>query len=281
MRAPRKIVGSLIYHIFIIAFGFFVFYPVLWLIMSSLKEQSEIFQRAHILLPKQFMFSNYAEGWRGFGGTNFGRFFANSFWISTISTIGQLATASIVAYGFTRVKFCGRKFWFGVMIGTMLLPAQVLMIPQYILFNELHWIDTYLPLILPHFLPGAFFIFLICQFITGLPYELDEAAIIDGCNKFNVFLRIILPNIVPALITGGIFSFYWRWNDFYQPLLYIQTVEKYPASLALQMFADPQSVTNWGALFAMATLSLVPIFVIFLTFQRHLVEGISTSGLKG
>ena len=281
MRATRKISGSLIYHLFIIGFGFLVFYPVLWLIASSFKDQTEIFQNSHSLIPHQLRFANYLEGWRGFGGVTFARFFGNSFIISVIATLGQVLTAALVAYGFTRVKFRGRKFLFGLMIVTMLLPAQVLMIPQYILFNELGWIDTYLPLILPHFLAGPFFIFLICQFIQGLPYELDEAAIIDGCDMFGVFCRIILPNIIPALVTGGIFSFYWRWNDFYQALLYIQTIEKYPASLALQLFSDPQSVTNWGALFSMAVLSLVPIFVIFLSFQKYLVEGISTTGLKG
>ncbi len=119
------------------------------------------------------------------------------------------------------------------------------------------------------------------QFIQGLPIELDEAARIDGCDRYSIYFRIILPNIKPALITAGIFSFYWTWNNFLQALLYIQTVEKYPASLALQLFSDPNSVTHWGAMFAMAVLSLVPIFLIFITFQKHLVEGISTTGLKG
>ncbi len=281
MKRLKKTAGSFTYHGFILLFGFFMFYPVMWLIASSFKEHAEIFQNAHSLIPNSFHFENYAQGWRGFGGVTFGTFFKNSFIISSISTLGQIFSSSLVAYGFSRIKFYGKKFWFKVMILTMLLPGQVLQIPQYLLFNKLGWIDTFKPLILPSFFAGPFFIFLMVQFIQGLPIELDEAARIDGCDRYSIYFRIILPNIKPALITAGIFSFYWTWNNFLQALLYIQTVEKYPASLALQLFSDPNSVTHWGAMFAMAVLSLVPIFLIFITFQKHLVEGISTTGLKG
>lgn len=273
--------GSLTYHAFILLFGFFMFYPVLWLISSSFKEHAEIFQNAHVLIPKAFRWENYIQGWRGFGGITFGTFFKNSMIVSGVSTIGQILTSSLVAFGFARVKFAGRKFWFRMMILTLLLPGQVLLIPQYIVFNYMGWIDTFKPLIVPNFFAGPFHVFLMVQFISGIPMELDEAARIDGCGPFATYYRIILPNIKPALITSGIFSFYWSWNNFMQALMYIQTPRKYPASLALQLFADPQSVTHWGAMFAMATLSLVPIFIIFITFQRYLVEGISTTGLKG
>jgi len=277
---PKKIMGSIFYHGFVIVLGFIVFYPVLWLIASSLKGHAEIFQSAHSLIPSRLHFENYLEGWRGFGGITFGRFFSNSLYICGVGTLGQLVSASFAAYGFTRIKFLGRKLWFAVMIATLLLPAQVLRIPQYIFFNNLGWVDTYKPLIIPQVFAQPFFVFLIAQFIQGIPFELDEAATIDGCGKFSIFFRIILPNIIPALITSGIFSFYWSWNDFFTPLLYIQTVHKYPASLALQLFSDPSSVTNWGAQFAMSVLSLVPVFLIFLSFQRYLTEGISTTGLK-
>lgn len=277
----RKMGGSLLYHAFILSFGFLMFYPVLWLIASSFKAQSEIFQESYVLIPKQLRFENYVQGWAGFGGISFGRFFSNSFIISGTSTVGQLICASLAAFGFTRVNFAGRKFWFAVMIATLLLPEQVLRIPQYILFNRIGWIDTYYPLILPQFFALPFFVFLIAQFVRGIPTELDDAATIDGCGMFGIYYRIILPNIKPALITSGIFSFYWSWQDFFSPLLYLQTVEKYTASIALQLFSDPNSVTNWGAMFAMAVLSLVPVFVIFISFQRHLVEGITTTGLKG
>lgn len=277
----KRYLGSLIYHAFVISFGFLMFYPVLWLIASSFKAQSEIFTESYILIPRQLRFENYVQGWAGFGGNTFGRFFTNSFIVSGVSTAGQLVSASLAAFGFTRVQFAGRRFWFAVMIATLLLPEQVLRIPQYILFNRLGWIDTYYPLILPQFFALPFFVFLMAQFIRGIPAELDDAATIDGCGPFGIYYRIILPNIKPALITSGIFSFYWSWQDFFSPLLYLQSPEKYTASIALQLFSDPNSVTNWGAMFAMAVLSLVPVFIIFITFQRHLVEGISTTGLKG
>lgn len=154
------------------------------------------------------------------------------------------------------------------------------MIPRYILFNTIGWMNTFKPLIFPRFLAMPFFIFLIYQFIQGIPIELDEAARIDGCGEFSIFFRIILPNITPALITTFIFQFYWTWQDFLSPLLYIQSSNLYPASLALKLFADPTSVTNWGAMFAMSVLSLIPPFILFIIFQSYLVEGISTTGLK-
>ena len=166
------------------------------------------------------------------------------------------------------------------MILTMLLPAQILLIPQYIMFVGFDWIDTYLPLIIPHYFGTPFFIFLIMQFIQGIPRELDESANIDGCGKFRTFIQIIIPMTLPAIATTTVFSFYWKWDDFMGPLLYLHSPMKYTVSIALKSFSDPSSVTNWSAMFAMSTLSLIPSFVIFLCFQRYLVEGISTTGLK-
>jgi multiple sugar transport system permease protein len=167
------------------------------------------------------------------------------------------------------------------MILTMLLPGQVLMIPQYVMFNKLGWVNTHKPLIIPAFFGTPFFVFLLMQFIRGIPLELDESAKIDGCGRYGIFLRIILPNLKPPLVTAAIFAFYWKWEDFLGPLIYLQSTRLYPVSLALKLFADPAAVTNWGGMFAMSVLSLVPVFVIFVLFQDHIVEGISTTGLKG
>jgi len=272
---------SLIYHMVVLSLGFLSFYPVLWLIASSLKPSDEIFQKAYSLIPSSIHFENYLQGWRGFGGVTFGTFFKNSLFIASLSTIGQLIACSLAGFGFARLKFVGKNIWFAIMIITLLLPGQVLLIPRYLLFNKLGWIDTYRPLILPHFFAEAFFTFLMVQFIRGIPKELDEAAKIDGCSPWGIFYYVILPNLKPPLTTAAIFSFYWTWNNFMDPLLYIQTVSKYPVSLALQLFSDPSSVTNWGAMFSMAVLSLVPAFIIFIAFQRYLVEGISATGLRG
>ncbi|WP_249316996.1 carbohydrate ABC transporter permease [Bacillus sp. FJAT-50079] len=255
-------------------------YPLAWMTMSSFKESSTVFVDAHKLIPTSWDFSNFKEGWKGFGGITFSTFFKNSFIITFISTIGSIISSTFIAYGFSRVKFVGRNIWFVLMMLTMMLPYEMVMIPQYIMFNSFGWIDTYLPLILPTFFGVPFFIFLIMQFIRTIPTELDQAARIDGCNTISIFFRIIVPLVVPAMMTAAIFSFYWRWDDFMGPLLYLVTPEKYPVSLALKLFSDPNAVTNWGAMFAMTTVSLLPVFIIFFIFQKYIVEGISTSGLK-
>jgi multiple sugar transport system permease protein len=281
MKLQNKVRSSVLYHSFIVVFGFLMIYPVLWLVASSLKDHSEIFTNSHSLIPSKLNFDNYAQGWRGFGNMTFGTFFKNSFIIVISSTIGQVISSAFVAYGFSRIKFKGRRFWFACMILTMMLPGEVLMIPQYILFSKLGWVNSFKPLIVPSFFGLPFFIFLMMQFIKGLPEELDESAKIDGCGVLSIFLRIILPLLTPALVTSMIFSFYWKWQDFFGPLLYLQRTKLYPVSLALKLFADPATVTNWGAMFAMSVLSLVPVFILFVAFQKYLVEGISTTGLKG
>lgn len=163
---------------------------------------------------------------------------------------------------------------------TMMLPGQILMIPQYVIFNKLGWINTYYPLIIPHLGGSAFFIFLMMQFVQGLPYELDEAAVIDGCSPYMTYLRVILPLIGPSLVTTTVIQFYWKWDEFRSSLLYLSRVNKFTVSVAIKAFADASSTTDYGAMFAMSTLSLIPVFLIFLFFNRFLIEGVATSGLK-
>ncbi|MEC9490023.1 MAG: carbohydrate ABC transporter permease [Halanaerobiales bacterium] len=272
---------TILYHVLIGIIGIAMFYPVLWMLSSSFKVEGTIFRNAHNLIPEAFTLSNYVSGWAGFGGTHFGIFFRNSFIITLTATAGQIFTSAAVGYGFARIKFRGKAILFALVISTLLLPQQVVMIPQYIMFSFIGWINSYKPLILPRFFAMPFFIFLMYQFIQGIPKELDEAAKIDGCGVYSIFFRIILPNIKPALITTFIFQFYWTWQDFFGPLLYLQSADKYPVSLGLKLFSDPSTVTNWGGMFAMSVLSLLPVLIIFIVFQRYLVEGISTTGLKG
>jgi multiple sugar transport system permease protein len=167
------------------------------------------------------------------------------------------------------------------MLTSMMLPDQIRLIPQYIMFSELDWVNSFKPLLVPRLGGAPFFIFMIAQFIRGIPTELDEAAMMDGCTKGGIFFRIILPQLKPAIITAAIFSFYWTWDDFMTPLIYLNSPDLYTVSVALRAFADPSGTTDWGAIFAMSSLSLVPVFVIFVFFQRYLVEGIATTGLKG
>lgn len=278
----RKRIKNGIYHLLVFGFGVVMLYPLLWMFMSSFKESGRIFTTADQLIPKKFTFINYINGWKGFAGISFSTFFKNSLVISILATFGTLLSSALVAYGLSRFNFRGKKLLFGAMLASMMLPGQILMVPQYLWYQKLGWVGNYLPLIVPFcFAIQGFFVYLMMNFINGTPRELDEAAKIDGCSYYGIFGRIILPLMRPAIITGGIFSFMWRWDDFMSALLYINDAEKYPVSLALKLFADPGSSSDYGAMFAMATLSLVPIVAIFFLFQRYLVDGIATSGLKG
>lgn len=274
-----KISRWILFQIFLIVLGFFMIYPVLWMIASSFKLNAEIFGTAS-LIPRQWHLENYLRGWKYIGRYTFTTFFANSFFYVSLATIGTVFSSAVVAFGFARVRFRGRNAWFVCMFITLILPYQVIMIPQFIIFKNLGWVNTFAPLIVPMFLGQPFFIFLMVQFIRGIPMELDESALIDGCRSFGIFRRIIFPLIIPALITTTIFSFYWRWDDFLGPLLYLNKTALYTVSLALRLFADPAESTDWGAIFAMGTLSLLPILVVFVLFQRYLTEGITTTGLK-
>lgn len=277
----RKWVQTLIYHVFVGVAALAMIYPILWLIGSSLKGPDEIWTRQAAILPEKLHTENYTNGWRGFGDISFTTFYKNSFIYAGLGTLLTVSSSAVVAYGFARIKFVGRNFWFALMMMTLMLPVQVQIIPQYIVFNKLGWMNTFYPLLLPRLGGQTFFIFMIIQFIRGIPHELDEAALIDGCGKSGIFFRIILPQLKPAMITAAIFSFYWTWEDFLTPLLYLNTPDLYTISLALRTFSDPSGQTDWGAIFAMSTLSLVPVFIIFVVFQRYLVQGIATTGLKG
>ena len=248
---------------------------------SSLKESSKIFVDASSLIPETFHFENYINGWRGFGGITFTRFFANTFFVVILTVLGVVVSCPFIAYGFSRIKFRFKKFWFTTVVFSMMLPAQIIIVPQYVMFNKFGMIDTYIPLILPAWLGQAFFIFQHMQFISSIPYELDEAALLDGCGKFKTYTHVILPLLAPSIVTTVIFQFYWAWDNFFGSLVYLTTPKKYVLSIALRLFSDPSSNTDWGALFAMGTVSLIPPILLFFIFQRYIVEGVSTSGLKG
>ncbi|MFC4404883.1 carbohydrate ABC transporter permease [Gracilibacillus xinjiangensis] len=274
-------IKKLIYHVLVGGFAILLLYPVIWLIMSSFKLSSDIFVTAGSLIPNPFVLENYAKGWEGFGDYGIGTFIKNTAVFVVFVLVGHLISCSLIAFGFARLKFAGRNFWFAIMIMTLMLPYEVVMIPQYIIFAELGWLNSLKPLVVPAYFGHPFFIFLLVQFIRTIPRELDEAATIDGCNTFQIYYRIILPLVVPALATTAIFTFYWTWDNLLGPVLYLNSPEKYTVSMALNMFLSNETVSNWGAMFAMSTVSLIPVFVIFFIFQRYVVEGISTSGLKG
>ncbi|MBU5344495.1 carbohydrate ABC transporter permease [Paenibacillus lautus] len=266
-------------HVLMIALCFVMFYPVLWWIGASFKSTPEI--SLPTLFPKVWLWQNYTEGWMALPKYTFTRFFMNSLKLNVATTIIHVISASLVAFGFARLTFPLKGLWFSILLMTLMLPGQVTLIPQYTMFHSFDWINTYLPLIVPSAMGGAFFIFLIVQFIRGIPRELDESAKIDGCTWFGIYLRIIMPLTLPALITVTIFSFIWGWDEYFGPLIYLNTVDKYTVPLALRMFIDSQSAVPWGQLLAVSLLSVLPPVIIFFLAQKHFVEGIATSGLKG
>ena len=277
-RKLRDFRNETVFHVVVLTIGIIMLYPLLWMAVASFKPTTEIFGTLS-LIPRNFTLQNYIRGWRFNNITSFATFYRNSLIITGTATVGAVLMSSLAAFGFSRVHFRGRAFWYSCMFLTLMLPFQVVMVPQFVLFHRLGWVNTFLPLIVPAFGGQAFFIFMMVQFFRGVPMELDESAMIDGCNKFVIFIRILFPLIKPALMTAAIFSFYWRCEDFLAPLLYLNRPRLFTVALAVRMFADPTN-TDWGAIFAMGTLSLVPSLLIFFFFQKYIVEGISTTGLK-
>ncbi|GGK77438.1 carbohydrate ABC transporter permease [Mangrovihabitans endophyticus] len=260
-----------------------VLYPLVWMVGTAFKSPGEIVSNIG-LLPEHVTPGNFTQGWHKFD-VGFGRFFANSVLVAGLTVVGNVASCVLAAYALGRLRFRLRSVWFAVMIATLLLPGHVLIVPQYILFRSLGWIGgswPYLPLLVPHFLATeAFFVFLMVQFMRSIPRELDEAATIDGASAWTVFRYVVLPLSRPALVTTAIFSFIWTWNDFFRQLVYLSDLNQYTVPVALTLFIDSTSETAVGPMFAMSLLSLVPVFLFFVAFQRMLVEGINTSGLKG
>ena len=278
----KKTRSAFLFHFFAILLGFIMIYPLLWSISSSFKTNQEIFINSYSLIPVKWdIIKNYTSGWKGVGGVSFAKFLTNSIIVSVVATVGGVASSVLAAYAFSRVKFKGKDFLFGCVMMTLMIPSQVMVVPQYIIFKKLNLINHLSALITPWFFGSAFFIFLIVQFIQGLPMELDEAAKIDGCGKMGILFKIIFPLISPAVVTSTIFSFYWVWQDFFQPLIFMSKPKSFTVSLALNAFLDPNSLNNYGGLFAMSVVSLIPVIAIFLIFQKYLVEGIATTGLKG
>lgn len=282
MTKRRSKFHNVLYHVFVCALGFVMIYPLLWMLSSSLKQSSTIYQTLTQLIPTEPTLENYVNGWKGFSHTTFGVFIKNTVLVSVTATIGAVLSSLMVAYSLSRLRFRLRKPLFALVILTMMLPEQIMMIPQYLWYNQLGWINTYLPLIVPHFFAVAgFFTYVFMNFMDGIPHELDEAASLDGCSKFTLFSRIIVPLTTPAIATVTILSFINRWNDYMSPLLYIKRTQNYTISIALKLYLDSTSSSDYGAMFAMAIISLIPLFVIFISMNKYLVNGVATSGIKG
>jgi oligogalacturonide transport system permease protein len=261
--------------------AFVMLYPLLWLIGASFKSNQQIFTEVGFW-PQSIDFKAYAKGWKTSTEYTFATYFLNSFLITIPRIIVTVISCVLVAYAFARFDFWGKKFLFSVMVATMMLPLIVLRLPQYLVFRELGWLDSYLPMIIPSaFATDTFFIFMLVQFLRSIPRDMEEAAQIDGCNSLQLLWHIIVPMLKPAIISVIVFQFIWTMNDFMGPLIYLASVEKYPVSLALKMSIGATEEVEWANVIAISVVALIPSVAVFFAAQRHFIEGATSSGIKG
>jgi len=278
MRWQRRR-SALIRHAGLILLVIFMIYPLAWMVVSSFKP-SHLVLTDPTIIPRELTLENFQQGWTS-GNRPFWIFFGNSFVVAASCIVGNLFSCSLTAYALARLQFRARRIYFAIVLVSVMLPMHVLVIPQYIVFSQLDLVNTYVPLVLPKFLAtDAFFIFLMVQFIRGIPRELDQAAWLDGAGPFRVFWFVVLPLMRPALVTTVIFTFIWTWNDFFTPLIYLTNSRVFTVPVALNSLVDSETNQGIGMLMAMSVLSLVPLLAFFAFAQKHLIRGIATTGLK-
>ncbi len=277
----REKMSAIIRYTLLTAVGIFMLYPLIWLVGASFKTNTEIYTEIGFI-PHQISFGSYAKGWKTGTEYTFATYFLNSAKIIVPKIIVTIISCVLTAYGFARFNFKGKRYLFAILIVSMMLPQIVLRVPQYLMFKWIDWIDTYLPLIIPSaFAYDAFFVFLLVQFLRGIPQDMEEAAIIDGCSPLQLLRHIIVPLLKPAIISCVVFQFIWTMNDFMGPLIYLASVEKYPVSLALRMSIGANEEVEWAAVIAISVVALLPSLIVFFLAQKHFVQGVSTSGIKG
>ena len=280
-RARIRLISTTIRYVLLVAVGLLMLYPLIWLVGASFKTNAEIFSGAGFI-PQNPTLDGYIKGWETSTPYTFGRFFLNSFLIIVPKVIGTAISCTMAAYAFARFDFPLKKILFGTVIGVLLLSNVVTRIPQYLLFRDLGWLDSFLPLWVPSALAGdAFFVFMLVQFLRSLPADMEEAARVDGASSFQTLVYVVVPMLAPALISVCLFQFMWTMNDFLGPLIYISSVDKYPVSLALKLSIDTTEAFEWNRILAMSVLTIAPALVVFFAAQRYFIEGISAGGVKG
>jgi oligogalacturonide transport system permease protein len=281
LTARRARIAILLRYLALGVVGLVMLYPMIWLIGASFKSNTEIFTEIGFI-PSRLDFTAYAKGWKTSTEYTFATYFLNSFLITIPRIIVTVISCVLVAYAFARFEFWGKKFLFSVMVGTMMLPLIILRLPQYLMFKQFGWLDSYLPMIVPSaFATDTFFVFMLVQFLRGIPRDMEEAAQIDGCNALQMLWHIIVPLLKPAIISVIVFQFIWTMNDFMGPLIYLSTVEKYPVSLALKMSIGATEEVEWASVLAISVVALLPSVAVFFAAQRHFIEGAASSGIKG
>ncbi|MDO7872348.1 MAG: carbohydrate ABC transporter permease [Enterococcus casseliflavus] len=278
----KQKINSITRYLFLTVIAVVMLYPILWLLGASFKSNSEIFSSIWFW-PETFSLSAYIKGWETGTEYTFATYFMNTFKIVIPKVVFTVVSCTLTAYGFARFQFPFKRQLFALLIATLFLPSVVTRIPLYLLWRNLGLLDTYVPLVANTiFAQEAFFVFMLVQFLRSIPREYDEAATIDGCNSFQILIRILLPILKPSLITVGLFQFMWSMNDFLGPLIYISSVEKYPVSIALKMAMDTTSgVTEWNQIIAMSLIALLPSLILFFIASKQFVDGMSSGGIKG
>ena len=265
----------------LIGIGVVMLYPLLWMIGGAFKPNHEIFSSIGFI-PHAPTLEGFSKGWQTSTEYTFARYLLNTLAIIVPKVIATVVSSVLVAYGFARFHVPGRRLLFGLLIATILLPKSVLLVPQYLMFREFGWLDTFLLLYVPSaFATEGFFVFMIIQFMRTLPAEMEEAAVMDGCNSLQVLTHVMVPVILPAIISVALFQFLWSMNDFLSPLIYLSSVEKYPVALALKLSIDVTEATSWNQILAMSTIALAPSLVLFFAAQKYFVEGITVGAVKG
>lgn len=276
-NGSKKVISKIIIYAILVCLSLVFLVPFLWMIFTSLKSFKEIYQYPPTILPSKVVFDNFVLA---VTKMPFVRYLFNTVLITVLSVIGNIMSSSMVAYSMSKIQWKGKKYLFPFIIGTMMIPTQVTMIPLYLVFTKMHMVGTIVPLVLPKFLGDAYYIFLLRQFFKTIPDSLVESATIDGAGDFTIFARIILPLCKPAMTSVGIFTFLYTWSDFMNPLLYLNKDEQYTLSLGLQAFMQTHFV-EWGPMMAASAIFTVPIIIIFFFAQSYFIEGITVTGIKG
>jgi len=265
-----------------ILIGFVMAYPLLWMVGAAFKQNGEIYNNSHIFPRGEWVLTSWRDGWYGVGTLHFDTFIKNSILVVVPNVVFTILSCTLTAYGFARFRFVGKKIFFMLMLSLLMLPNAVIQVPTYILFRDFGWLNSYKPLIVPSlFASSSFLIFMLVQFFRGIPRDLDEAATIDGCSSMGILVRILVPLCLPAMVSAGLFQFLWTWNDYFHPMLYLNSTNLYTVSLGLRMSLDATTGVQWNNIMAMSTLSILPCVVLFFCLQKHFVEGIAAGGLKG
>lgn len=270
--------GRVITYFILIILAIICIVPFLWMVLTSFKTNAEALRFPPTIIPEKFIFSNYTNGWQR---ADFGLYTKNTMVLAITCTISTVFSSALVGYGFARFKAKGSAIWYIIMMSTLMLPTQVTMIPQYLIFTKLNMIDSYWPMIIPSLLGGgAFNIFLYTQFFKSLPRELTEAAKIDGANSFQTFWRIMLPSIKPVALCVGVMALVFHWNDFFTPLIYLNSSQKYTISIGLQFLNSTQGTARIGMMMAVAVIIMLPVLIIFFLAQNYFIDGIKMYGIK-